>query len=182
MSSGTRGSRAVRLYARQTLGFVASTLALLLAANAHTQVGVGVEIPESGTMTVSHSTVLFDLASDGYPPASFPAYYLPTDPDPQSDHMSFSVFSNLGNWTVDVVFPGLYNELDNVILAPDRLEYSTDEGTTWHAFSLGANTLVQNLDGSASAVTVPFMIRLRLVGDEAPGSYSGVLTFSLVTQ
>ena len=155
---------------------------LLLGMYGTAQIGIGVEIPQNATMTISHSEVVFDLSSVGYPPPSFPAYYYPTRPDPQSEPMSFSVFTNIASWTADVTYWGLLNEQDNVILPADRLEYSTDGGATWYAFSLGGNTIVQSLSGTTEIAKYPFALRLRLVGDEVPGVYTGVLAFSLVTQ
>lgn len=157
-------------------------IGLLLGSKAVAQISVGAEFPETTSLSISHSMVSFDLASASYPPASFPAYYYPTEPDPVSDSMTFTVFTNLESWSVDVDFPGLFNELDNAALPVDRLEYSTNGGSTWHAFALGGNTIVQGLARTESYATYDFAIRLRVEGDEAPGTYIGVLTFTLATQ
>jgi len=161
--------------AARTMAAVAVALALATAA---AQVGVGAAIPEAASLTISHDQVAFDLSAAVYPPARFPAYYSPTDPEPAAETMSFTVFTNLSRWTVVVTFDGLYNERENVILPADQLEYSLD-GVTWHPFALGSNTIVVGRGPTPVHETYPFGVRLRIDGAEPPGTYVGSLTFSL---
>src|SRR5690606_4768956 len=110
--------------ATRTVRRALASLALVVAAStASAQVSVGATIPGAASLTISHDQVVFDLSQAVYPPARFPAYYLPTDPDPATDPMSFTVFTNVSGWTIVVTFSGLYNEQENVILPADQLEY-----------------------------------------------------------
>ncbi|HEX7039729.1 MAG TPA: hypothetical protein VF202_06440 [Trueperaceae bacterium] len=165
--------------ATRTVRRALASLALVVAAStASAQVSVGATIPEAASLTISHDQVVFDLSQAVYPPARFPAYYLPTDPDPATDPMSFTVFTNVSGWTIVVTFSGLYNEQENVILPADQLEYSLD-GVTWHAFAPGSNRIVVGRGPTAVQETYRFAVRLRIDGTEPPGRYVGSLTFSL---
>lgn len=161
-------------------------LALLLCTATRAQqpagVGIAVEFPQVGSLSISHAEVTFDLSASTFPPREFPGYYLPISP---SEPMTFSVTSNASNWMVTAEFTGLFNVDENTMLAPDQLQYRID-GSDWFALGASAVTLAMGSASShgPSATPQQHTLELRLVvwGTEAPGSYEGTLTFTLVTQ
>lgn len=159
---------------------MAASMLLSAAVTATAQVSVGASIPETASLTISHDRVVFDLAAAVYPPAEFPAYYMPTDPEPGSEPMTFTVFTNLSRWAVVVDFTGLYNERENVALPSRQLEYSLD-GVTWRPFSAGGVNVVVGQGPTTVHQTYELAVRLRIDGSEPPGTYVGSLTFTLTS-
>lgn len=143
-------------------------------------VGVVVDFPQVGALSISHSTVSFDLSGANYPPATFPGYYYPVAPD---QPMSISVTSNQSNWVLTGEFTGLLNVEENVILPPHQLQYSID-GSEWYSFASSGVTLA--VAPATTSVNAPqsytLELRLMVTGNEVPGRYEGTLTFSLVSQ
>lgn len=181
----------VRVLPRSTVSsklraLLAASLAVVIATFALGQqlpgVGVSVEFPEVGSLTISASEVRFDLSGADYPPKEFPAYYAPVAP---AEPMTITVVSNGSGWRLMAAFPGLFNSEANVRLDAQQLEYSID-GSTWFPFQAGGVNLdVAPSSGPASlAAPQVHVLQLRLVvtGNEVPGKYEGTLTFSLVSQ
>lgn len=149
-------------------------LLLLLAFSslAFSQVSVGAEVPGSSVITVSNDKVVFDLSGQAYPPAEFPAYY------PLEESIGVRLFSNVdGNWILNAELPsGLVSVGGNTILA-SQIEYSLDGGD-W--FALGPRVVLLSGSGlSSDYETHALELRLKLVGNERPGSYQGLLNLTL---
>lgn len=146
------------------------------------QTDIGVEIPEGSSMTLSATAFRFDLSGSDYPPPEFPAYYLPVAVDEgtgaaREDGAELRVFSNVGgNWRVAIGFDGLRTAAGD-LLPPDRLEYRLGGGP-WRAFA-PSTTLLTGSGQTLGYEEARLELRLRLEGDERPGSYRGTLIFTL---
>ena len=146
-------------------------------STAGAQLGVGIELPEGSTLSLSAEAVTFDLRQAGYPPREFPAYYEPTHP---TEPVVLRLFSNIeGAWRLEAGFAeGLLREAGGAI-PPDQLEYRLDGGP-WLRF--GHSVVMLEGHGLSEAYdTHTIEFRIRLVGNERPGLYEGVLTFTLST-
>lgn len=145
-------------------------------------VGVSVEFPEVGTLSVSATEVSFDLSGPDYPPAAFNAYYDPAEPD---GPIELTVAANSSAWKLMASFTGFSDPQTNAVLGPEQLQYSI-ESSDWFSFETGSVVLDVPAPAAADTLAAPrtYSLKLRLVvtGDEIPGKYEGKLTFSLVSQ
>jgi hypothetical protein len=156
------------IYALTTISF------LLGLINA--QVGVGVEIPEGTTITLSSERVVFDLGVQGFPPPEFPYFYEPTAP---TEPVTLRLFSNIsGNWQLEVSMSGGFTGAGGRVIPVTQLEYRLNGGSWLPMASRVA--LVSGSGASSAYETHTLELRLKLVGNEAPGSYEGVLNFTFV--
>lgn len=151
-------------------------VASVLLGTSSAQLGVGTEVPEASVITVSNELVRFDLAEQGYPPPDFPHYYLPSAP---TEPVLIRLFSNYENgWILEADFAtGLVGPAGREI-PPGQLEYSLDGGP-WLPFAPRVSLMTsQGASNSFEEHTLEF--RLQLLGNEAPGTYRGVMSFILV--
>jgi len=146
---------------------------LWLGLLAVAQLPLVVEFPEGAALEVSAGEVVFDLSAVGFPPPQLPAYYGPSAPE----RLELRVFSNLeGAWALEASCEGLAGP-EGAWLPADRLEVRLGGGP-W--LPLGADVVLwlgQGPTGGYRSWTLE--LRLRAEGDEAPGTYQGVLTFRL---
>lgn len=163
---------------------VALLLSVAVAAQAQQPAGVGisVEFPAVGALSVSAAEVRFDLSGPDYPPTQFPAYYYPVQPE---DHIQLTIAANTTNWTLTAEFTGLLNEAENLLLGAQQLEYSVD-GSAWFPLSVQPVSLVLAPRATTDVLVAPqlhtLQLRLLITGNELPGDYQGTLTFSLLAQ
>ncbi len=145
-------------------------------------VGISVEFPSIGSLLISAEEVTFDLSGQNYPPAEFPATYLPVEP---SEPITITVTSNTSSWRLSAEFTGLVNVEENLQLPASQLEYSID-GSVWLPFSTQPVYLTLDPPLPTDVIAAPRVhtleLRLVVIGNEAPGKYEGTLTFSLTTQ
>lgn len=163
---------------------VALLLSVVVSAKAQQPAGVGisVEFPAVGALSVSSAEVRFDLSGSDYPPAQFPAYYYPVQPEVP---IHLTIAANTTNWNLTAEFTGLLNEAENLLLGAQQLEYSVD-GSAWFPLSVQPVSLVLAPRAATDALAAPqqhtLQLRLLITGNEMPGDYQGTLTFSLIAQ
>lgn len=148
----------------------------LVASSGHAQVGFDIELPEGNMITISSESVLFDVASQGFPPPEFPHYYLPVEP---VEPLLVRIFSNIpGGWVFEADFAGGLVGPDGNVLPAGQFEYRFDGGP-WFAFA--PKVALYSSQGATLAFEEHTLeLRLQLLGNEAPGRYRGALNFTLV--
>ena len=148
--------------------------ALLFCSLAWAQLPLQVEFPTGSSLELSSRDVVFDLRKTGFPPRELPAYYYPVEP---ADGLSLRLFSNLeGGWVLTAGLEPLAGRKGNW-LPPERVEVRLDGGP-WLPLSSGVVLMVgSGPTGGYQKHTIEFRLQVR--GDELPGSYQGVLVFSL---
>lgn len=153
----------------------ALAIAALGSGLATAQVPVGVDLPEGSALTISHEVLTFDLTETPFPPASFPAFFEPTDVE---EPLELRLFSNLeGGWVVEMAFEGLLEGDSDAFIGPSQVEYRVDGGP-W--FELAPSVTLVNGQGATDGYeSHQIEFRLRLEGNESPGSYEGTLIFHL---
>jgi len=152
--------------------FLVGAVALLSLAWA--QLPLQVEFPTGSSLQLSSREVVFDLSKSGFPPRDLPAYYYPVKPE---EGLSLRLFSNLtGGWALAASLEPLADRNGNW-LPPDRVEVRLDGGP-WLPLSTAVVLMVGS--GPTSGYQEHAIeFRLQVKGDELPGSYQGVLVFSL---
>jgi len=152
------------------LVFAGAVLISLAAA----QVPLQVEFPSGSSLQLSSQEVVFDLSKSGFPPRDLPAYYRPQEPE---GALELRLFSNIeGGWLLTAKMDPLARP-DGEWLPPERLELRCDGGP-WLPLSSAVVLLTgSGATGGYQAHTIE--LRLKVLGDELPGSYQGVLVFSL---
>lgn len=137
------------------------------------QLPVGAEVPAGSVLTLSEDKVVFDLVTQGYPPPAFPAFYTLSEP------IVISFFSNVdGNWTIEAGISGGLLSQNGALIPAAQLEYRLDGAGEWRP--LGQRVvLLTRLSASAAYEKSLLELRLKLIGNERPGRYQGVLEFSL---
>lgn len=140
---------------------------------AQAQLPVGADIPAGSVIKLSQDKVVFDLESQPYPPPKFPAYYELNEP------VVVSFFSNIdGNWNMEAGLSGGLVNQDGPAIPASQLEYRLNGFGEWRP--LGQNIiLLTRLSASAAYEEVLLELRLKLVGNERPGRYQGVLELTL---
>lgn len=146
------------------------TLALLTTL-ACAQVPVGVELPEGSVITLSEDKVSFELES--FPPPEFPAYYTLSDP------LVLRLYSNVsGSWTLEGDLGEGLVTAGGLTIPAAQLEYRLDGGL-W--FALAPRVVLLSGQGvSEGFESHSLELRLKLVGNERPGLYQGILDLSLI--
>ncbi|WP_457629867.1 hypothetical protein [Oceanithermus sp.] len=149
-------------------------LAAFLFSLAWAQLPLQVEFPTGSSLQLSSRELSFDLSKSGFPPRELPAYYYP---QAAGGGTELRLFSNLaGGWALTAGLEPLAGPGGNW-LPPDRVEVRIDGGP-WLPLSTAVVLLVgSGPTGGYQEHLVEF--RLRVSGDELPGSYQGVLVFSL---
>lgn len=150
-------------------------LAVLLGVLARAQVPVVLEFPEGSALELSAAEVTFDLARLGYPPQQLPAHYPPTAP---GEPPVLRLFSNLeGAWALEAELSDLATP-DGDWLPADRVEVRLNGGP-W--LPLGSPVRLWLGEGPTRGYREGVLeFRLRVVGDERPGRYRGVLVLRLL--
>ncbi len=150
---------------------IAGTLLVSLVA---AQMPLQVEFPSGSSLQISSQEVAFDLSRSGFPPRDLPAYYRPQEPE---GSLELRLFSNIeGGWSLAARMDPLARS-DGEWLPPGRLEVRCDGGP-WLPLSSAVVLLTgSGVTGGYQAHTIE--LRLKVLGDELPGSYQGVLVFSL---
>jgi len=138
------------------------------------QLPLQVEFPAGSSLQLSNKNIIFNLEKNGFPPRELPAYYYPVEP---AEGLELRLFSNLeGSWTLSAGLEPLLGDNEKWLL-PERIEVRMDGGP-WLPLSSSVVLLAgSGPTGGYQIHTVEF--RLRIEGDELPGSYQGVLIFSL---
>ena len=158
---------------RRTRSFLACLLLGLILNVSHAQVAVGVEIPTDTTITLSEETLTFDLAAQGYPPESFPARYTAKEGE-----VEIKLFSNIaGGWALNVSLENGLVGPNNATIPVAQLATRVDGGS-WQALAEKVTLLTSSGVGEE---THTLELRLELLGNERPGTYQGVLSFSLTS-
>jgi hypothetical protein len=155
---------------------LAFCLLTLSGLAAHAQVGFGVEIPDANAISISSELVLFDLATQGFPPPDFPHHYLPAEP---AEPLLVRLYSNItGGWILEADFAEGLVGSDGYLIPAAQLEYSFDGGP-WFAFA--PTVALYSSQGASEAFEEHTLeLRLQVIGNEAPGRYRGVLNFTFV--
>jgi len=148
----------------------------LLAMPAWAQLPLQVLYPSGSALELSAQEVVFDLVSRGFPPRDLPAYYLPRRPE---GPIALRLFSNLEEaWVLSAELEPLATENGHWLL-PDRIELRLDGGP-WLPLQLEKGTVLLMGSGPTNGYEEHRLeLRLKIVGDEVPGTYSGVLVLSL---
>jgi len=153
-------------------GFWAAVLAL--SSLAWAQLPIQVEFPSGSSLQLSSLEVVFDLRKSGFPPRELPAYYLPVAP---KSGLQLRLFSNIeGSWALTAKMEPLAAK-DGNWLSSGRMEVRLDGGPWLPLSSEVVLLLGSGPSGGYQEHAVEF--RLFVKGDELPGSYQGVLVFSL---
>ncbi|WP_293178663.1 hypothetical protein [Oceanithermus sp.] len=150
------------------------TGALLLGSPALAQLPLQVLYPSGSALELSAREVVFDLVSAGFPPRDLPAYYPPHEPE---GPIVLRLFSNVEEaWVLSAELEPLASK-DGRWLPPDRIELRLDGGP-W--LPLGSRTVLLMGSGPTGGYEEHRLeVRLKVVGDEVPGTYSGALVLSL---
>ena len=150
---------------------IITLLTCVLLSLTHAQVAVGVEIPTDTTITLSEETLTFDLEAQGYPPESFPARYTSKEGE-----VKLKLFSNIaGGWALNVALASGLVGPNGVTIPVAQLATRVDGGS-WQPLAAEVALLTSSGVGEE---THTLELRLELIGNERPGTYQGVLSFSL---
>jgi len=149
-------------------------MVLALSSLAWAQLPIQVEFPSGSALQLSSQEVVFDLRKSGFPPRELPTYYYPVAP---LEGLGLRLFSNIeGGWALTAEMEPLAAK-DGNWLSPGRVEVRLDGGP-WLSLSSAVALLVgSGPTGGYQEHAVEFRLLVR--GDELPGSYQGVLVFSL---
>lgn len=159
------------------------------AAQDQASVGIKTQTAQGGFLQVDTESVTFDLSGTASPPASTPTRVLPNADT--SFHLIASGAPG-SQWVVRVaVTRPIVDERTASLIPNQALEYrvraldpgrpggcvSTPDGT-WLTVGDSAPIVVA-FDGGGTACRLLVSLRIRASGKEAPGSYRGVLAWSI---
>jgi|GEM_PF-165914 len=153
-------------------------LSCLVWGVAFAQLQVEVVIPEGSALRIiSPAVVNFDLTTVAFPPLAFPAYFEATDP---AAPITIELFSNIAeSWRLEVDFAGLLSADGGNLLPPSQIVYRLNGVGEW--MPLGPSVTLLTGQGASTAYERHVLeLRLKLYGNERPGSYEGTLVFRLV--
>jgi hypothetical protein len=114
-----------------------------------------------------------------YPPATFPAYYNPTEPA-SSPYMNIEYFTNAGsgtNWALTIRGAG---DPGGGILIGD-IEYADAGTNNWTALSTSDANLRTGTGKTSGWETANQDWRVKMTGDEEVGNYSTTVTVTMQT-
>lgn len=149
-------------------------LSCLVWGVAFAQFSVQTNVPEGSTLRIGQQEISLDLGQVAFPPLAFPAYFDLTRP---GSPITINLFSNIaGGWALRVNFTGLESRED--LLLPSQIEYRLNGVGDWLPLGPSIN-LLNSYGASTDFENHRLELRLRLLGNERPGSYEGRLVFSL---
>jgi hypothetical protein len=149
-------------------------LSCLVWGAAFAQLSVQTNVPEGSELRISHAKLSFDLGRVAFPPLAFPYSFAPTDLT--DEPIIIELVSNIeGGWRLRVDFAGLVSAEGNVLL-PSQIVYRLNGAGEWLTLGPSIDLLTgQGLRDERHQLE----LRLRLLGNERPGTYRGTLFFSL---
>jgi len=148
--------------------------AMLFGIFAWAQLPLQLEFPAGSSLQISSREIVFDLSKSGFPPRELPAFYYPVKP---AEGLNLRLFSNLdGGWALAAELQPLVAR-DGNWLSPENVEVRLDNGP-WLSLASEVSLLIgSGPTGGYREHKIEFRLLVR--GDELPGSYQGVLVFSL---